>query len=90
LAIREKALGPDHHGVANCLNGLAKLYCDQGRYAEAEPLLARALGIQEKALDPEHPDVVSCLERYAALLRIMGRPEEAEPLESRAKPIRAN
>ena len=30
---------------------------DQGRYAEADPLLKRALAIDEKALGPEHPDV---------------------------------
>jgi hypothetical protein len=38
LAIREKALGPDHPDVANSLNNMASLYHAQGRYADAEPL----------------------------------------------------
>src|SRR5262249_23719467 len=43
LAIREKALGPEHPFVATGLNNLAKLYDDQGRYADAEPLYKRSL-----------------------------------------------
>src|ERR1700733_9551730 len=48
LALREKALGPNHPDVANSLNNLAELYRVQGAYARAEPLLARALDIREK------------------------------------------
>ena len=59
LAIREKALGPDHPDVAQSLNNLAELYQAQGRYAEAEPLYKRALAIREKALGPDHPDVAT-------------------------------
>src|SRR5262245_576288 len=36
LAIREKALGPEHPEVGGSLNNLASLYQAQGRYAEAE------------------------------------------------------
>ena len=56
LAIREKALGPDHSDVAASLNNLAEFYRVQGRYAEAEPLSKRALTIKEKAFGPDHPD----------------------------------
>jgi tetratricopeptide (TPR) repeat protein len=53
LAIREKALGPDHPDVAISLNNLAGLYDKEGRYAEAEQFYKRALTIGEKAeLDP--------------------------------------
>ena len=45
LAIREKALGPDHPDVATSLNNLAVLYDEQGRYADAEPLYKRSLAI---------------------------------------------
>ena len=89
LAIREKALGPEHSHVANSLNNLAALYYAQGKYVEAEPLFKRTLAILEKALGPEHPDVATCLENYAALLKQMGRGAEAEPLEARARAIRA-
>ena len=57
LAIREKALGPDHLDVATSLINLAELYRNQRRYADAEPLYKRALAIREKALGPDHPDV---------------------------------
>ena len=42
LAIREKSLGPDHPDVAISLNNLAALYRDQGRWAEALPLVRTA------------------------------------------------
>ena len=38
LAIREKALGPDHPHVATTCNNLAGLCYAEGKYAEAEPL----------------------------------------------------
>ena len=41
LAIREKSLGPNHPDVAS-LNNLAALYRDQGRWAEALPLVRTA------------------------------------------------
>jgi Tfp pilus assembly protein PilF len=43
LAIREKALGPNHPDVATSLNNMGLLYERQGQYAEAEPLYKRAL-----------------------------------------------
>jgi tetratricopeptide (TPR) repeat protein len=57
MAIREKALGPDHPDVAASLNNLAELYRAQGQYAQAEPLYKRSLAIVEKALGPDHPNV---------------------------------
>ncbi len=87
LAIQEKALGPDHPGVATWLNNLALLFKEQGRYAEAEPLLKRALAIHEKALGPDHPDVATALSSLAELYRNQGRYVEAEPLCKRALAI---
>ena len=68
LAIREKALGPDHPDVAQSLNNLAVLYRDQGRYADAEPLYKRSLAINEKALGPDHPDVAHIAEQSGGAL----------------------
>jgi len=59
LAIREKALGPDHPDVAASLNNLALVFSRQGRAQEAEGLLLRALAIQEKAFGPDHPNVAA-------------------------------
>ncbi len=89
LRLSEQEFGPDHPDVATDLNNLAKVYRFQGRYAEAEPLLKRALAIFEKALGPEHPDVATSLENYAVLLRKTGRGAEATLLEARARSIRA-
>jgi Tetratricopeptide repeat len=73
LAIREKALGPDHPNVAASLSSLADLYRIQGRYADAEPLLERALATLEKALGREHPNLGPSLNNLAALYRDQGR-----------------
>jgi tetratricopeptide (TPR) repeat protein len=43
LALAERLNGPDHPAVGTGANSLAELYRAQGRYAEAEPLLKRAL-----------------------------------------------
>jgi len=45
LAIREKALGPEHPSVATTLNNLAELYKNQDRYGEALACFRRASAI---------------------------------------------
>ena len=47
LAIREKALGPEHPDTAAALNNLAVLYQATGAHAKAEPLFERAQSIDE-------------------------------------------
>ena len=58
-----------------------------GKYAQAVPLLQRALAIQEKALGPEHPDVALSLNNLAGLYHAQGRYADAEPLLRRALEI---
>jgi hypothetical protein len=48
LAIREKALGPEHPGVATCLENYAFLLRNADRPEEAAPFETRALGIGKK------------------------------------------
>ncbi len=67
LAIREKALGPEHPDVATDLDALGDLYLDQGKYIDAEPLLNRALAIREIVIGPEHPRLATSLNTLAAL-----------------------
>ena len=38
LQIREKLVPPDEGGLVNCLNNLAAIRMDQGKYSEADPL----------------------------------------------------
>ena len=88
LAIREKALGPDHPDVAQSLGNVASLYEVLGRYADAEPLYKRALAIREKALGPDHPDVAQSLGNLAYVYQVQVRYADAEPLYKRALAIR--
>jgi tetratricopeptide (TPR) repeat protein len=80
LAIRKKALGPEHPDVAASLNHLALLYDAQGLYAKAEPLYQQSLAIRKKALGPEHPDVAQSLNNLALLYEAQGLYAKAEPL----------
>ena len=88
LAIREKALGPEHPDTATSLNNLAVLLQDQGDLAAARPLYERALAIGEKALGPEHPDTATSLNNLALLLQEQGDLAAARPLYERALAIR--
>jgi tetratricopeptide (TPR) repeat protein len=77
LAIREKALGPDHPDAATSLNNLAELYRSQGRYQESEPLYQRALAIREKALGPDHRDTLATRSNIAKWTGQTGQAREA-------------
>ena len=87
LAIREKALGPNHPDVALSLSNLAGLYQALGRTAEAEPHYKRSLAIRERALGPDHPDVALSLNNLATFYGGQGRAAEAEPLHKRSLAI---
>jgi DNA-binding winged helix-turn-helix (wHTH) protein/tetratricopeptide (TPR) repeat protein len=84
LAIREKALGPEHPDVAQSLNNLAWLHQHTGRHTEAEGLHRRAIVIAENTLGPEHPDVAQSVSNLAWLLQHTGRHAEAELLHRRS------
>ena len=87
LALREKALGPQHHDVGLSLNNLAVLYRAQGRYAEAEPLFKRSLAIFEKELGPGDPVVATAVNGLAGMYHEWGRYPEAEALYQRSLAI---
>jgi len=87
LALREKALGPDHADVGTSVHVLAELHRIQGLPLEAETLYKRALAIREKALGPEHPLVGASVNNIALLYAAQGRYGEAEPLYKRALAI---
>jgi tetratricopeptide (TPR) repeat protein len=87
LAIREKALGPEHPDTATSLNNLAVLLHDQGDLAGARPLYERALAISEKTQGPEHPDTSRSLNNLANLLHSQGDLAGARPLYERALAI---
>ena len=67
LAIHLKALGEDHPYTATSYTNLANTLWAQGKYAEAVPLLQRALMINEQAQGPEHRQLATSLNDLAAL-----------------------
>lgn len=59
LIVQERHLGAEHPHIAGTLHNLATSYRLQGRSAEAEPLLKRALEINETAYGAEHRTVAT-------------------------------
>jgi tetratricopeptide (TPR) repeat protein len=80
----------DPQGLAASLVGLARNYALQTRYADAEPLLKRAIDLYDsKALPEDDVFLAAALEIYSTVLHQTDRAAEAAPLEARAKAIRA-
>jgi CHAT domain-containing protein len=88
IAIRAKALGPEHPDLAETLNNLAQLYVLQKRYTEAEPLYRRSLGILEKSYGAEHSKVGTAVNNLAQFYVFQKRYAEAEPLLKRGLSIK--
>lgn len=88
LAIRERALGPDHPDVAESLNHLALVHHSTGAYAEARALHERVLAIWEQTLGPDHPHVAASLNNLAIVHEATGGFTEALALHERALAVR--
>jgi CHAT domain-containing protein/Tfp pilus assembly protein PilF len=88
LAIREKALGPEHPTVATSLSNLATMYRAKGDFGRALPLYQRALAINEKALGPEHLNVAIMLTNLANVYADLGDYVRDGALHERALAIR--
>ena len=74
--------------TARLFNQLGLLFRAKANYAEAEPLMRRALAIDEKSQGPDHPNVGIDLNNLAALLQATNRLAEAERLFRGALAIR--
>ncbi len=83
LAIREKALGPDHPAVGDSLFALAGLEAGTGPLETALGLFRRGIAIQEKARSPEDPRNAKGYRDYAACLLRKG--EAAAALDAALK-----
>jgi len=73
--------------AARLLNNAGSYLYHRARYAEAEPLMRRALDIDQQAFGPDHPNVAIRLNNLALLLEDTNRRDEAEPLMRRALEI---
>ncbi len=86
LPLREKALGPDHVGVANSLQMLANIHFYKGDYPKAELLLLRAIGIWEKT-SPTSSDLFRILANLGGVYSQMGDLDKAEQFIQRGLEI---
>src|SRR5690242_10123632 len=60
----------------------------QGKYADAEPLLTRALASQEKEFGPDAAGLIENIDLLGALYRAEGRNAEAQTVYARSLSIR--
>jgi tetratricopeptide (TPR) repeat protein len=84
LALKEKALGPDHPDVGISEGNLAIVLGDLGRNQEALAHLDRAVAVLEKGYGADHPDVATQLSNRGEVLNALGRHREARASFERA------
>ncbi|HWM95278.1 MAG TPA: tetratricopeptide repeat protein [Thermoanaerobaculia bacterium] len=73
--------------TSRLMNELGQYLHERSLYAEAEPLMRRALAIDEESFGSEHPNVARDLNNLSQLLQDTNRISEAEPLMRRALDI---
>ncbi len=84
LLLAEKEFGKENKNYVTSVNGLASIFFQMGRYAEAESLFIQGMIIYEKALGVNDANYASSLNNLAEVYKYMGRFAEAEPLCKRA------
>ncbi|HTH47361.1 MAG TPA: tetratricopeptide repeat protein, partial [Candidatus Limnocylindria bacterium] len=80
----ETALGMDAPLTSYAYNEVAVCHQALAAFAEAEPLMRRALAIDEQSYGADHPHVARDLNNLAWLLQATNRLAEAEPRMQRA------
>jgi tetratricopeptide (TPR) repeat protein len=88
LALRQKALGPQHHELGESLAGLAACAVRQGRAKEAATLYERSLALSRRTDGGYYPQAVETLDGYVALLRESGQPARADEKAALAAKLR--
>ena len=73
---------------ATTLNDMGLVYVYQGKYADAVPLIKRAVEIREDSLGSNNLSVAEVLGNLAECYKSLGKYDEAEPLYERALKIR--
>lgn len=84
IAIDIKTVGPYHPAVADDLTGLALLCISEHRYAEAKPLLLRALSIYESVYGSDNLLVTRTRSSLAFVLNKLGETQESLSLYDQA------
>lgn len=87
LALKEKALGPNHPQVGETLNYLGADCMLSGRHAEGVAYLERCVAIFERAYAPDDPRLGGPLDLLASGYSSLGQLGKVEPLLKRALEI---
>jgi tetratricopeptide (TPR) repeat protein len=74
--------------VAAALHALGWVHSRSGSFAQADPLLRRALSLRTQLLGAEHPETAQTLSELAFLRLRQGRIDEAEELNRRVLGLR--
>ena len=72
LALREKAMGPEHPSVSTALNNLGIILVSLDEHEQGGKLLERALELKKKTLGPEHPTIAGPLDNLGQVLLAQG------------------
>ncbi len=87
LALKEKALGPDHPDVGISEGNLGFALKELGLNQEALMHTDRAIALEEKALGADHPDLAANFNNRGEILNALGRHQEALQLFQRARAV---
>ena len=79
--------GEEEVAASRAMSHLAEVLRKRGRYAEAEPLLIKALAAQKRLLGNDHTEVASTMNNLGLLYGSMGLFERAVPLLTEALAI---
>jgi hypothetical protein len=82
IAERETNYGPNHRRLVPLLNSLSNMYCDTGRFGEAERTFNRALDILQANPKDSKAREIEVLTNYGRMLRKAGRNVEAEHVDA--------
>lgn len=89
---KAKEYAPEGMPMSSSLAGLGRVLVEQGKYAEAEPVLRQAITLAEKNWTPvtrnSALDAADAMDRLAIVLEKTGRKDEAEKVSARSKAVR--
>ena len=87
VALKEKALGPDHPDVGISEGNVAVVLEEAGRIQEALTHIDRSVALLENGLGAAHPELATQLNNRGEILNLLGRNEEARKSFERARVI---
>ncbi len=84
LAIKIRALGPEHPDVGLSYNNMGSVLEQQGQHEEAMEMYEKSLAINIRALGPEHPNVGISYNNMGTVLKKQGQYEQAMEMYEKA------